>query len=118
MDSREKEPSMIQRLAPTTDNSTPASSISETRAISRTTTASHGGLVASSRRHSTSDDDSGCALDEYTWVPPALTPEQVRLLDHLILSGRVTHYCVAEHCQIHHFAFGTEDTFLQDFHFF
>lgn len=25
-----------------------------------------------------SDDDSGCALDEYAWVPPGLTPEQVR----------------------------------------
>ena len=38
-----------------------------------------GAPSGSSRRHSTSDDDSGCALDEYTWVPPALTPEQVRL---------------------------------------
>ncbi len=25
-----------------------------------------------------SDDDSGCALEEYTWVPPGLKPEQVR----------------------------------------
>lgn len=25
-----------------------------------------------------SDDDSGCALDEYAWVPPGLSPEQVR----------------------------------------
>ena len=24
-----------------------------------------------------SDDDSGCALEEYTWVPPGLKPEQV-----------------------------------------
>jgi len=24
-----------------------------------------------------SDDDSGCALDEYAWVPPGLTAEQV-----------------------------------------
>lgn len=24
-----------------------------------------------------SDDDSGCALDEYAWVPPGLSPEQV-----------------------------------------
>ena len=23
-----------------------------------------------------SDDDSGCALDEYAWVPPGLNPEQ------------------------------------------
>lgn len=28
-------------------------------------------------RHSHSDDDSGCALEEYTWVPPGLRPEQV-----------------------------------------
>ncbi len=25
-----------------------------------------------------SDDDSGCALEEYTWEPPGLKPEQVR----------------------------------------
>ena len=31
------------------------------------------------QRHSQSDDDSGCALEEYTWVPPGLRPEQVRL---------------------------------------
>ena len=24
-----------------------------------------------------SDDDSGCALEEYTWVPPGLKPDQV-----------------------------------------
>lgn len=24
-----------------------------------------------------SDDDSGCALDEYAWVPPGITAEQV-----------------------------------------
>ena len=24
-----------------------------------------------------SDADSGCALDEYTWVPPGLTAQQV-----------------------------------------
>lgn len=30
-----------------------------------------------------SDDDSGCALEEYTWVPPGLKPEQV----HLYFSG-------------------------------
>ncbi|KAF4524295.1 hypothetical protein B566_EDAN005351 [Ephemera danica] len=27
-------------------------------------------------RHSQSDDDSGCALEEYTWVPPGLRPDQ------------------------------------------
>ena len=30
-------------------------------------------------RHSHSDDDSGCALEEYTWVPPGLKPDQVGL---------------------------------------
>ena len=29
------------------------------------------------QRHSQSDDDSGCALEEYTWVPPGLKPDQV-----------------------------------------
>ncbi|KAG7215981.1 hypothetical protein INR49_003502 [Caranx melampygus] len=28
-------------------------------------------------RHSISDDDSGCASEEYAWVPPGLKPEQV-----------------------------------------
>ncbi|XP_069759202.1 prickle-like protein 1 isoform X2 [Narcine bancroftii] len=27
---------------------------------------------------STSDDDSGCVLEEYAWVPPGLKPEQLR----------------------------------------
>ncbi|TRY56277.1 hypothetical protein DNTS_028391 [Danionella cerebrum] len=31
------------------------------------------------QRGSTSDDDSGCALDEYAWVPPGIPPEQVQL---------------------------------------
>lgn len=29
------------------------------------------------KRNSTSDDDSGCPLEEYAWVPPGLKPEQV-----------------------------------------
>lgn len=29
------------------------------------------------QRNSQSDDDSGCALEEYTWVPPGLRPDQV-----------------------------------------
>ncbi|XP_051931539.1 prickle-like protein 2 [Hippocampus zosterae] len=29
------------------------------------------------QRNSTSDDDSGCALEEYAWVPPGLKPQQV-----------------------------------------
>ena len=35
------------------------------------------GVVSDPQRHSHSDDDSGCALEEYTWVPPGLKPEQV-----------------------------------------
>ena len=31
------------------------------------------------QRHSHSDDDSGCALEEYTWVPPGLKPDQVNI---------------------------------------
>ncbi|KAF5307496.1 hypothetical protein FQR65_LT06851 [Abscondita terminalis] len=31
------------------------------------------------QRHSQSDDDSGCALEEYTWVPSGLRPDQVHL---------------------------------------
>ncbi|CAG5124394.1 unnamed protein product, partial [Candidula unifasciata] len=28
------------------------------------------------KRNSTSDDDSGCPLEEFAWVPPGLPPEQ------------------------------------------
>ncbi|XP_034237483.1 protein prickle-like [Thrips palmi] len=38
-----------------------------------------GHLGADPQRHSQSDDDSGCALEEYTWVPPGLRPDQVHL---------------------------------------
>lgn len=31
------------------------------------------------QRSSTSDDDSGCALEEYAWVPPGVRPEQVQM---------------------------------------
>jgi hypothetical protein len=31
------------------------------------------------QRHPQSDDDSGCALEEYTWVPPGLRPDQVMM---------------------------------------
>lgn len=36
-----------------------------------------GKVVLDPQRHSHSDDDSGCALEEYTWVPPGLRPDQV-----------------------------------------
>ncbi|XP_075216300.1 uncharacterized protein LOC142321790 [Lycorma delicatula] len=35
--------------------------------------------IVDPQRHSQSDDDSGCALEEYTWVPPGLRPDQVHL---------------------------------------
>ncbi|XP_052841657.1 protein prickle isoform X2 [Drosophila gunungcola] len=38
-----------------------------------------GGPHMDLQRQSHSDDDSGCALEEYTWVPPGLRPDQVRL---------------------------------------
>uniref|UniRef100_A0ACB8ENP3 Prickle planar cell polarity protein 3 n=1 Tax=Sphaerodactylus townsendi TaxID=933632 RepID=A0ACB8ENP3_9SAUR len=33
-------------------------------------------LISDFQRHSISDDDSGCASEEYAWVPPGLKPEQ------------------------------------------
>ncbi|XP_034940659.1 protein prickle-like isoform X2 [Chelonus insularis] len=36
-------------------------------------------LVHHHQRLSQSDDDSGCALEEYTWVPTGLRPDQVHL---------------------------------------
>ncbi|XP_075751527.1 uncharacterized protein LOC119173870 isoform X2 [Rhipicephalus microplus] len=41
--------------------------------------ASAPGSTEAVQRQSHSDDDSGCALEEYTWVPPGLKPEQVHL---------------------------------------
>lgn len=37
-------------------------------------------LISDFQRHSISDDDSGCASEEYAWVPPGLKPEQVTTL--------------------------------------
>lgn len=37
--------------------------------------------IVDPQRHSQSDDDSGCALEEYTWVPPGLRPDQVKTVD-------------------------------------
>lgn len=42
-------------------------------------------LMYEFQRNSTSDDDSGCALEEYAWVPPGLKPEQVFTFLHLTL---------------------------------
>ena len=35
-----------------------------------------------------SDDDSGCALEEYTWVPPGLKPDQVRGKNKILIDSR------------------------------
>ncbi|XP_069499812.1 prickle-like protein 2 isoform X4 [Ambystoma mexicanum] len=40
-------------------------------------------LMFDFQRNSTSDDDSGCALEEYAWIPPGLKPEQVRYCNSL-----------------------------------
>lgn len=39
-----------------------------------------GGYHLDNQRQSQSDDDSGCALEEYTWVPHGLRPEQVNTI--------------------------------------
>ncbi|KXJ79564.1 hypothetical protein RP20_CCG000455 [Aedes albopictus] len=36
-----------------------------------------GGAGGGGHNYSQSDDDSGCALEEYTWVPPGLRPDQL-----------------------------------------
>lgn len=38
-------------------------------------------LAADVHRYSTSDDDSGCVMEEYTWVPSGLMPEIVILIE-------------------------------------
>ncbi|XP_076171056.1 uncharacterized protein LOC143148534 isoform X3 [Ptiloglossa arizonensis] len=55
------------------------------------------------QRHSQSDDDSGCALEEYTWVPPGLRPDQLGGQRYVMREGRP--YCLrcfdasfAEYC--------------------
>jgi hypothetical protein len=40
---------------------------------------SAGSAQPAARQAAHSDDDSGCALEEYTWVPPGLKPDQVGL---------------------------------------
>ncbi|MBW04989.1 Prickle-like protein 3, partial [Eschrichtius robustus] len=49
-------------------------------------------LISDFQRHSISDDDSGCASEEYAWVPPGLKPEQVTKRHHpLLLTTGHTH---------------------------
>ena len=37
----------------------------------------HHAILGVPRQSQSDDDDSGCALEEYTWVPPGLRPDQV-----------------------------------------
>ncbi|KAA0192081.1 hypothetical protein HAZT_HAZT009579 [Hyalella azteca] len=52
------------------------------------------GVMSDHHRHSHSDDDSGCALEEYTWVPPGLKPEQstpvnpIEITNHIVVGHR------------------------------
>lgn len=39
-------------------------------------------MMTDFQRSSASDDDSGCVLEEYTWIPPGLKPDQVRHCAH------------------------------------
>lgn len=50
-----------------------------------------GGYHLDNQRQSQSDDDSGCALEEYTWIPSGLRPEQVRTEIKLIYFRIVQH---------------------------
>lgn len=45
-------------------------------------------IAGSNHRYSTSDDDSGCVMDEYAWVPSGLKPDIVMpfILSCLILN--------------------------------
>jgi hypothetical protein len=43
------------------------------------------------QRQSQSDDDSGCALEEYTWVPSGLRPEQVSKKVFINVNFSITH---------------------------
>ncbi|VDD94753.1 unnamed protein product [Enterobius vermicularis] len=36
-------------------------------------------IAADVHRHSTSDDDSGCVLEEYAWVPSGVKPDTVHM---------------------------------------
>lgn len=65
-----------QNQAGSNNNQTLNSSIDSKTNNTATTTAN----TANGQRPQTlahSDDDSGCALEEYTWVPPGLKPDQV-----------------------------------------
>lgn len=53
-------------------------------------------LSSGFQRSSTSDDDSGCVLEEYAWVPPGLRPEQVSKI--ILLVDRVFFFSLIFFC--------------------
>lgn len=57
-------------------------------------------LVSDFQRHSISDDDSGCASEEYSWVPPGLKPEQVAAREPLHTGVQYCKPQVAKHIHI------------------
>lgn len=59
-----------------------------------------GGHQLDIQRHSQSDDDSGCALEEYTWVPPGLRPDQVILFLIFFLNMYINHVILIERKQM------------------
>lgn len=60
-------------------------------------------LSSGFQRSSTSDDDSGCVLEEYAWVPPGLRPEQVSKILLLVDSFLGGGFAIAQEIQ---FRFG------------
>lgn len=49
------------------------------------------------QRQPQSDDDSGCALEEYTWVPPGLRPEQVKITHNFCININFV-FVICLHC--------------------
>lgn len=54
-------------------------SISTSTSSTTTTNNINNQILGQQQQHQQSDSDSGCALEEYSWVPPGLRPEQVHL---------------------------------------
>lgn len=50
------------------------------------------------QRSSTSDDDSGCALEEYAWVPPGVRPEQVGTSNCYTFLSKIVKKCQVYGC--------------------
>jgi hypothetical protein len=44
------------------------------------------------RQSTSDDDDSGCALEEYTWIPPGLKPAQVHQYFQVMAHDKIEKY--------------------------